>query len=165
MTAVFMDSPAFTLFHVAISLIAIVAGVAVMYGFLAAKRLDGITLIFLLTTVATSVTGFFFHRDHVLPSHVVGVISLALLAAAIVALYGFHLRGFWRVVFIGGVVASFYLNVFVLIIQGFLKVPSLHALAPTQTEAPFLVIQGLALIVFAAVGVLSLLRFRPAVTA
>jgi hypothetical protein len=161
MTQAIMDSPAFTLFHVAISLIAIICGVAVVYGFLAGKRLDGMTLVFLVTTVATSVTGFFFHRDQVLPSHIVGVISLVLLAAAIIALYGLRLRRLWRIVFIVGVVASFYLNVFVLIIQGFLKVPSLHALAPTQTEPPFLAIQGLALVAFAVIGILSLLRFRP----
>jgi hypothetical protein len=160
-----VDSPVFTLFHVAISLIAIFSGVAVMYGFLAGKKLKNATLIFLVTTAATSVTGFFFHRDHVLPSHIVGVISLVLLGGAILALYRFRLRGLWRVVYLAGMVISFYLNVFVLIIQGFLKVPGLHALAPTQTEPSFVTVQALALLVFVAMGVLSLLRFRPHATA
>src|SRR5690349_14615147 len=128
-----MDSPAFTLFHVAISLIAIVSGIAVMAGLVTGKKHENIALVFLVTTAATSVTGFFFHRDHILPSHIVGVISLVLLGGASLALYGFHLRGLWRIVYLAGVVVSFYLNVFVLIIQGFLKIPSLHAFAPTQS--------------------------------
>ena len=165
MTPAITDSPAFTQFHVAISLIAIFLGIAVMYGLLTAKKLEGVTLLFLVTTVATSVTGFFFHRDHVLPSHIVGIISLVLLGAAIVALYGFHLRGVWRMVYVIGAVASLYLNVFVLIVQSFLKVPFLHTLAPTQTEPAFLAVQGLALLVFLAIGVLSFVRFRPLATA
>ena len=130
-----------------------------------AKKLEGVTLLFLVTTVATSVTGFFFHRDHLLPSHVVGIISLVLLGAVIIALYGFHLRGVWRIVYVIGAVASLYFNVFVLIVQGFLKLPFLHALAPTQTEPAFLAVQGLALLVFLAIGVLSFVRFRPLATA
>jgi hypothetical protein len=159
-----IDSPAFTLFHVAISLIASLSGIAVTYGLLIAKKIEGMTLVFLISTVATSVTGFFFHREHVLPSHIVGIISLVLLAAAIVALYRFKLRGTWCIVYVIGVVASFYLNVFVLIVQRFLKVPFLHALAPTQTEPAFLVTQGLTLLAFIAIGALSLVRFRPLAT-
>ena len=160
-----MDSPAFTFFHVAISLIAILSGFVVVYGFLAARKLEGVTLLFLVTTVATSVTGFFFHRDHLLPSHVVGAISLLLLLGAIVALYSFHARGAWRVVYVVGIVASFYLNVFVLIIQSFQKVPFLHALAPTQSSEPaFVVVQGLALVAFVTVGAMSLMRFRATAT-
>ncbi|HWE07669.1 MAG TPA: hypothetical protein VG274_13230 [Rhizomicrobium sp.] len=160
-----MDSPAFTFFHVAISLIAILSGLVVMYGFLAARKLEGVTLIFLVTTVATSVTGFFFHRDHLLPSHIVGAISLLLLASAIVAHYSFHARGAWRIVYVACIVASFYLNVFVLIVQSFQKVPFLHALAPTQSSEPaFVAAQGLALVAFITAGAISLMRFRaPAV--
>jgi hypothetical protein len=161
-----MDSPAFTLFHVAISLIAIFSGLVVMYGLLAARKLEGVTLLFLVTTVATSVTGFFFHRDHLLPSHVVGMISLVLLGGAIVALYSFHLRGAWRVVYVAGAVASLYLNVFVLIVQSFLKIPFLHALAPTQSSEPaFVAAQGVALLAFVAVGTIAMMCFRPLATA
>ncbi|HEY2446081.1 MAG TPA: hypothetical protein VGI20_10115 [Rhizomicrobium sp.] len=157
-----MDSPAFTFLHVAISLIAILSGFVVMYGLLGGKRLDAATPLFLVTTVATSVTGFFFHRAHILPSHIVGIVSLVLLGAAILALYSFHLRGAWRTVFVVGAVASLYLNVFVLIVQSFLKVPLLNALAPTQSSEPaFVAAQGLALVVFVTVGVLSFMRFRP----
>jgi hypothetical protein len=155
-----MDSPAFTFFHVAISLIAILSGFVVIYGFLAARKFEGVTLLFLVTTIATSVTGFFFHRDHLMPSHVVGAISLLLLVGAIVALYSFHARGAWRVVYVVGIVASFYLNVFVLIIQSFQKVPFLHALAPTQSSEPaFVAVQGVALVAFVTVGAISLMRF------
>jgi hypothetical protein len=161
-----MDSPAFTFFHVAISLIAILSGLVVIYGFLAARKLEGVTLLFLATTIATSVTGFFFHRDHLLPSHIVGAISLLLLVGAIVALYSFHARGAWRVVYVVGIVASFYLNVFVLIIQSFQKVPFLHALAPTQSSEPaFVAVQGVALVAFVTVGAISLMRFRAPATA
>jgi hypothetical protein len=161
-----MDSPAFTFFHVAISLIAILSGFVVIYGFLAARKFEGVTLLFLVTTVATSVTGFFFHRDHLLPSHVVGAISLLLLVGAIVALYSFHARGAWRVVYVVGIVASFYLNVFVLIIQSFQKVPFLHALAPTQSSEPaFAAVQGVTLVAFVTVGAISLMRFRAPATA
>jgi hypothetical protein len=153
---------AFTLAHVAISLIGILSGFVVVYGLLTAKKFEGWTALFLITTVATSVTGFFFHRDHILPSHIVGVISLLLLAGAIVALYNFHLRGSSRIVYVACAVASLYLNVFVLIVQSFQKIPFLHALAPTGTTEPaFVVAQGLALIAFLLIGFRSARRFRP----
>jgi hypothetical protein len=159
-----MDSQAFTLFHVAISLIAILSGLVVLYGLLTGNRMKTLTLLFLLTTVLTSVTGFFFHRDHILPSHIVGIISLVLLAAAIGALYLFELRGFWRIVYVVTAVISLYLNVFVLVVQAFLKVPALHALAPKGAEPPFAVTQGLVLVAFIVLGVLSARRFRPVTT-
>lgn len=157
-----MDSQAFTLTHVAISLIGILSGLAVVYGLLTAKKFEGWTFLFLITTVATSVTGFFFHRDHILPSQIVGVISLVLLAGAIIARYNFQMRGSWRVVYVDCAVASLYLNVFVLIVQAFLKIPFLHALAPTaSTEPTFVVVQGLALVIFLVIGFRSVRRFRP----
>src|SRR5690348_17592567 len=110
-----MDSQAFTLFHVAISLIAIAAGLIVLYGLLTANRMAGMTLVFLVMTIATNVTGFFFHRDHLLPSHIVGIISLVVLALATFALYSGRLRGFWRPVYVIAAVVSLYLNVFVLV--------------------------------------------------
>jgi hypothetical protein len=113
-----MDSQSFTLFHVVISLVAIASGLVVMYGLLTANRMRAMTALFLVTTIATSATGYFFHRDHILPSHVVGAISLVLLAAACVALYGAHLRGRWRPVYVVSAVVALYLNVFVLVPQG-----------------------------------------------
>lgn len=160
-----MDSQAFTLFHVAISLIAIVAGLIVLYGLLTANRMAGMTLVFLVTTIATSATGFFFHRDHLLPSHIVGIISLVVLALTTFALYGARLRGFWRPIYVIGAVVSLYLNVFVLVVQSFLKVPALHELAPNGSEPPFAVAQGILLIAFIVFGVLAVKRFHPAMTA
>jgi len=157
-----MDSQAFTLFHVVISLIAIVAGLIVLYGLLTANRMAAMTLVFLVTTIATSVTGFFFHRDHLLPSHVVGIISLVVLALTTFALYGGKLRGFWRPVYVIGAVISLYLNVFVLVVQSFLKVPALHELAPNGSEPPFAIAQGVVLIAFIVLGVLAVKRFHPA---
>ena len=161
-----MDSPAFTFSHVVISLLAIVSGIAVLYGLIAARKFEAWTLLFLVATTATSATGFLFHRDRILPSHVLGVISLVLLAGAAVAFYVFRLRGVWRGVYVVGAVAALYLNVFVLIVQGFLKVPFLHALAPTQTSEPaFVASQLLVLLVFLVLGAFSLLRFWPLATA
>jgi hypothetical protein len=157
-----MDSQAFTLFHVAISLIAIVAGVIVLYGLLTATRMAGMTLVFLVATIATSVTGFFFHRDHLMPSHIVGIISLVVLALTTFALYSGRLRGFWRPVYVIGAVVSLYLNVFVLVVQSFLKVPALHALAPNGSEPPFAIAQGIVLIAYIVLGVLAVKRFHPA---
>jgi len=157
-----MDSQAFTLFHVVISLIAIVAGLIVLYGLLTANRMAAMTLVFLVTTIATSVTGFFFHRDHLLPSHVVGIISLVVLALTTFALYGGKLRGFWRPVYVIGAVISLYLNVFVLVVQSFLKVPALHELAPNGSEPPFAIAQGVVLIAFIVLAVLAVKRFHPA---
>ena len=158
-----MDSPVFTSFHTAISLIAIVSGLSVLYGLLTANRMRAMTALFLVTTIATSVTGYFFHRDHILPSHIVGAISLVVLAAACVALYASGLRGGWRRVYVVSAVLALYLNVFVLVVQLFLKVPSLHALAPNGSEPPFVLVQGAVLVAFVALAVLALRRFRLAV--
>jgi len=157
-----MDSQALTLFHVVISLIAIASGLIVLYGLLTANRMAGMTLVFLVTTIATSVTGFFFHRDHLLPSHIVGIISLLVLALTTFALYSGQLRGFWRPVYVIGAVISLYLNVFVLVAQSFLKVPALHALAPNGSEPPFAIAQGIVLVAFIVLGVLAVKRFHPA---
>jgi hypothetical protein len=159
-----MDSQIFTLFHVAISLVAILSGLIVAYGLVTDRTMPVPTAIFLVTTIATSVTGFFFHRDHILPSHILGIISLALLAPATYALYLQNLRRGWRGVYIVGAVAGLYFNVFVLIIQSFQKIPLLHALAPTQsTEPAFAASQGVALLLFVVIGVLAFRRFRPAI--
>jgi len=160
----FMDSQIFTLFHVAISLVGILSGVIVAYGMVNNRSMPALTAIFLITTIATSVTGFFFHRDHILPSHILGILSLLLLAAACYGLYMRKLRGVWRGVYIGSAVAALYFNVFVLIIQSFQKVPVLHALAPTQSSEPaFAGTQGAAVLLFIVIGILSFKRFRPVI--
>jgi hypothetical protein len=157
-----MSLATFTLVHVLISLVAIAAGLIAMIGLLGSRPMRGWTALFLLTTILTSVTGFFFPFATLLPSHVVGIISLVLLAGAVVALYVGHLAGFWRPVYVVTAMLSLYLNVFVLVVQGFQKVGPLHALAPTQSEPPFLVAQGITLLFFGLVIVGALRRFRPA---
>jgi hypothetical protein len=151
---------AFTLVHVVISLIGIGSGFVVLWGLLAAKRLDGWTALFLASTVATSVTGFPLPADHFMPSHAIGLISLALLAVAIVARYARHLRGAWRWIYVVTAMISFYLNVFVLVFQLFLKVPALKALAPTQSEPPFQISQLVVLALFVAATIAAVRRFR-----
>src|SRR5438132_6595447 len=142
-----MAASTFTLVHVMVSLVGIVSGFVVVFGLLAGKRLDRWTALFLTSTVVTSVTGFGFPFDHLLPSHKVGIVSLVVLALAILARYRFHLAGAWRGIYVVCAALALYLNVFVAVVQAFLKVPALKALAPTQTESPFLVAQ---------VGVLTL---------
>jgi len=157
-----LDSQSLVLFHTALSLVGIASGLIVLYGLLTAKRMPGMTGVFLLTTIATSATGYLFQRDHVLPSHIVGALSLVILAITCAALYSFKLRGIWRAVYVVGAVASLYLNVFVLVAQAFLKVPALHTLAPTGAEPPFAIAQGIVLVLFVVLGFRALGRFRPA---
>src|SRR5713226_7035626 len=133
-----MTTSTFTLVHVLIGLVGIGSGFVVMFGLLAGKRLNGWTAIFLATTVATSVTGFGFPFDHLLPPHKVGIISLLVLAVAMLGRYAFHLAGAWRWIYVVGTVVALYLNVFVALVQAFQKVPALKAMAPTQSEPPFL---------------------------
>lgn len=151
---------ALTIAHVVISLVGIVSGFVVLAGLLSSRRLDTWTAVFLTSTVATSVTGFLFPFEQLLPSHVIGFISLPLLTAAIVARYFRNLVGVWRPVYVITALFSLYLNFFVLIAQTFQKVPALHALAPTQSEAPFLLVQVAALIAFLALGFRAVTRFR-----
>jgi hypothetical protein len=150
----------FTIFHVALSLIGIFAGFIAVFGLLASKLLPGWTRWFLWTTVLTSVTGYFFPVHKLLPSHIVGLISLILLSVSLYALYSKKLAGGWRRTYAITAVLSLYLNFFVLIVQLFEKVPALKALAPTQTEMPFKVAQLTALIVFILLTILSAVRFR-----
>jgi hypothetical protein len=157
-----MSLTIFTLLHVLISLIGIVAGLIATSGWLKSDPSRMPTAIFLVTTILTSATGFQFPFPKLLPSHIVGIISLVLVAFATFALYGGHLRGIWRPIFTITALLSLYLNVFVLIIQSFLKVPLLTSWAPTQTEPAFLVVQGTAFVGFAALIILITARFRPA---
>ena len=162
-----MSLSTFTLVHVLLSLVGIGSGFVVLFGLLTRKRLDGWTALFLATTVATSATGFGFLFDHLLPSHQVGIVSLLVLAIAIVARYPLHLAGAWRRVYVICAVMALYLNAFVGVVQAFLKVPALNAMAPTQSEPPFAVAQGLVLVLFVVLGSVAAIRFRsePAGTA
>ena len=150
-----------TLVHVVLSLIGIVSGLVVLYGLLTANRMDGWTLVFLVTTVATSVTGFFFPFKGVTPAIILGLLSLVVLAAAIAARYACHLAGSWRWIYVVGSVVALYFNVFVFVVQAFLKIPALHALAPKGSEPPFAIAQGIVLLFFILAGILSVKRFYP----
>lgn len=152
----------FTFFHVVLSLVGIFSGFIVVVGLMVGKRLDLWTLIFLASTVLTSATGFLFPVERFLPSHAVGILSLVLLLAAILALYVFHLAGVWGRIYAASAVSALYLNVFVLIAQSFQKVPALHAAAPTQSELPFLLAQVVCLVMFIGLGLGATLRIRSA---
>jgi hypothetical protein len=158
-----MSLATFTLLHVVISLVGIVAGLIAMVGLLTSNPLRGWTALFLATTILTSVTGFFFPVEKLLPSHIIGIISLVLLAVACLALYGRKLAGSWRWIYVLTAMLSLYLNVFVLIIQGFLKIAPLHALAPSvpPSEPPFAIVQGVVLVFFVVVIVAAVKKFRP----
>jgi len=155
-----MSTATYTLLHVLISLVGIGSGLVVMFGFLTGKRLDGWTAVFLATTVLTSVTGFGFPTDHLLPSQVIGIISLVLLAVAISARYVFHLAGAWRSAYVVTAAIALYLNVFVLVVQTFMKVPAVHALAPTQKEPPFLIAQIIVMLIFIVLTVVAVKKFH-----
>ena len=150
----------FTKVHVVISLIGIASGLIVMFGMLRAQRFDRWTGLFLLSTLATSVTGFLFPFHGVTPGIVVGIISVVVLAIAIFARYPQHLRGSWRWIYVVSAVVALYLNVFVLIAQLFQKVPQLKALAPTQSEPPFVVTQLGVLVLFVLLGIVATIKFR-----
>src|SRR5271157_4791264 len=143
-----MPESTFTSVHVLISLIGIASGFLVLYGLLTGKRFDGGTAIFLIFTVLTSATGFLFPFEHLLPSHVIGAISLIVLAFAIVARYSLHMAGSWRRIYVVCAVLALYLNSFVLVAQIFMKVPAAHALAPTGKEPPFLIVQLIVMAIF-----------------
>jgi len=150
----------FTLIHVLLSLAGIGTGFIVLYGLLTGKRLDGWTAIFLTTTVLTSATGFLFPVEHLLPSHVVGIISLVVLAIAILTRYPLHLARASRWIYVVCAVLALYLNVFVAVVQSFLKVPALKAMAPTQKEPPFVVAQVVVMALFIVLGVFAVKKFR-----
>jgi uncharacterized membrane protein SirB2 len=156
-----MSTSTFTLVHVLLSLVGIFAGFVVLIGMFGSKKADGWTALFLTATVLTSATGFPFPRDHILPSHIVGVISLIVLGITIYALYFRHLASSWRWIYVVGAVVALFLNVFVAVAQAFQKVPTLNALAPTQSEPPFIVAQLVVLLIFIVLGVLAIRSFRP----
>jgi hypothetical protein len=141
-----------TLIHVALSLLAIIAGLVVSGGFIAGRRIDGWTGVYLVTTALTNITGFLFPFIRFVPAHGVGIVSLLILPVVLWARYGKQLAGGWRRVFVAGVVLLLYLNIFVLVAQLFLRTPALIASAPTQSEPPFLVTQLATLVLFLWLG-------------
>jgi hypothetical protein len=155
---------AFTTFHVAISLIAIVAGLIVMFGMLGTYQAGGLTAIFLILTILTSVTGFMFPFNGVTPAIVLGILSCVLLAIACIALYAMKASGPWRWIYVVTALVSLYLNCFVLVIQSFLKIPPLHEIAPGNPPAgpAFAVVQGIVLVFFAIMIIQAWRRFRTA---
>ena len=150
-----------TFLHVLLSLIGIFSGFIAVFGMIAGKRLDGWTALFLATTALTSITGFFFPFHKLLPSHILGIVSLAVLAFAIPARYLLYLAGAWRKVYAVTASIALYLNVFVLVAQLFMKVPSLHALAPTGSEPPFVISEVVVMALFIALTIAAAIEFRP----
>ena len=150
----------FTLIHVVLSLAGIAAGFVVMAGFIRGRLHESWSTFFLATTVATNVTGFGFPIVRVLPAHIVGGVSLVVLAVALFARYGRRLAGGWSRIFALSALTALYLNVFVLVAQLFRRVPPLHALAPTESEPPFFIAQVLVLIVFAVFARAAVRGFR-----
>lgn len=156
-----MSLSTFTTVHVIISLIGIFSGLVVLGGMFRAHRLPGGTALFLVSTVLTSVTGFFFPSDHLGPPHVIGIVSLVVLVVAVLALYVYELAGAWRWIYVAAVVLALYFNVFVGVVQAFEKFAVLTRLAPTQSEPPFLVAQLVVMALFVGLGILAVLKFRP----
>ena len=164
-----MSVAAFTQLHVIISLVAIISGIVVAFGMLGARHLSGMTALFLITTVATSVTGFMFPTPvdaprvvgSLDPAKVIGLISLIFLILAVLALYTYRLAGSWRGVYVISAIIALYFNCFVLVVQSFQKIAFFHALAPTQKEPPFAVAQAILLILFVGLGIAAFRKFRP----
>ena len=151
----------YTVIHTLISLAAIFTGFVVVLGLLARNRADSWTKWFLVTAVATTVTGFFFPFHGFTPAIGLGIISLPFLALAIFARYSKQLAGAWRWIYILSAVICLYFNLFVLVVQSFEKIPALHALAPTQTESPFKLTQLIVLTISALLCIVALIRFHP----
>ena len=151
----------YTVIHTLISLIAIFTGPIVLFGMIGGKRLDGWTKWFLITAVATTITGFFFPFHGFTPAIGLGIISLPFLALTIFARYPKHLAGSWRWIYVIGAVICLYFNLFVAVVQAFDKIPALHALAPTQSEPPFKLTQLVVLLVSALLAIVAAIRFHP----
>ena len=147
--------------HVVISLIGIVSGLIVLFGMLTAQRMGAMTALFLATTVLTSATGLFLPPFVLVPPRIVGIISLAALAVALLALYGFRLGGAWRWIYVITATIALFFNCFVAVVQALQKVAFLHALAPTQTEPPFKIAQLALLAIFIVLGIVAVIRFHP----
>ena len=151
---------AFTWFHTALSLVQLVSGIVVVIELMGSRDSKPWFLIYLVSAIATSVTGFLFPVDRFLPSHAFGVASLVLLLFVILARYKFRLDGAWRLIYVISLVITVYLDAFVAIVQAFLKIPSLHALAPGGSEPPFAIAQGVLFVVFVWLGIVAARNFR-----
>ena len=158
--AMIFELPTFTLIHTLLSLAGIISGLLVVGGLIAGQRLDAWTAVFFVTTVLTNITGFGFPFGALLPSHIVGIVSLVVLAVGLAARYGKQLAGSWRSVFVATTVLALYLNVFVLMVQLFQRTPGLIAVAPTQASPAFVVTQLLVLVLFAGLGWAAVKGFR-----
>jgi hypothetical protein len=158
-----MSLATFTMVHVVISLIGIVTGLIVLGGLLAGHRMSIMTVIFLVTTLATTVGGFLFPFNGFTPAIGTGIVSLIILAVTLVARYVRRLSGSWRWIYAAGAVASLYLNFFVAVVQSFQKIPAFNVYAPTGTEGPFAITQGIVLLCFILLGVAAVRRFHPLV--
>jgi hypothetical protein len=156
-----MSVGTFTVLHVVITLVAIGSGLIVVGGMFASHRLPVTTAIFLFTTILTSVTGFLFPIHGFTPALGVGILACVIFAVALFALYKEHLVGAWRWIYVVAAVASLYLNVFVLVVQSFVKVSALNALAPTQTEPPFAITQSVVLAIFILITIVAIVKLRP----
>jgi hypothetical protein len=157
---VIFDLPTFTLLHVLVSIIGVLAGMVVVGGLMAGARFEGWNATFLITTALTNISGFFFPFVRLLPSHIVGIISLVILPVAVVARYPRKLEGSWRSVYAVAAVTVLYLNVFVLMVQLFQKTPGLIVLAPTQKSPAFVITQLILLLMFVGIG-RAVFRPRP----
>ena len=157
--------PTLVFIHVLISLLGIASGFVILAGFLGDKRFDGSNAFFLVTTILTSLSGFILPAHKILPSHVLGVLSLIALAIACVARYAKKMQGGWRKTYVISAMFSFYFNIFVLVAQSFMKVPALHALAPQGSEPPFAIAQAVVLLAFAGFTVRAVRKFRSAASA
>jgi hypothetical protein len=153
---------AFTTLHVIISLIGLASGVVALAAMLGDKRPGPWTAVFLCSTILTSATGFLFHSAKIGPPHILGVLSLIVLAIAVVALYAKHLKGVWRPLYVVCAIMALYFNAFVGVVQSFQKISFLTPLAPTGSEPPFLVAQLVVLAAFVVLGWLAVKRFHPA---
>jgi hypothetical protein len=156
-----MSIDTFTVVHVIISLIGIASGLIALFGMFGGNRMSGMTALFLLTTILTSVTGFLFPISGFTPAIGTGILSLVALAFALLGLYVFRLAGAWRWIYVVTAVIALYLNVFVLVVQSFQKLAFLRPLAPTQSEPPFAITQGIVLLLFIVAGVVAVRRFHP----
>jgi hypothetical protein len=156
-----MSIGAFTILHVIITIVAIGSGLIVVGGMFASHRLPVTTALFLFTTALTSLTGFLFPIHGFTPALGVGIVASVILLIALLARYKERLIGAWRWIYVITAVASLYLNVFVLVVQSFVKVSALNGLAPTQTEPPFAITQAVVLAIFVLITLISAIKFRP----
>lgn len=156
-----MSISTFTQLHTVLSLIGIATGLAALIGMTRSRSLDGLTAVFLATTVLTSVTGFLFPFGQLLPSHVVGILSLLILAPALVARYVYRAAGSWRWIYVVTATVALYLNCFVGVVQAFIKIPSLRTLAPAQTDPPFIITQLAVLVLMVVLGYKAVRSFHP----